>query len=155
VYEHVESLLGALDRPEWASLPNHGERIRRLTAEVPPAVWHKVQTAIAMKYHELEHRYGRATALAIISAGIVGTAVPLPGTTIVAVAPLIGMAELHHRLTTTTGPAAEFVAKLTHGEAELRRLGQRWLEDLALLLGMNDDVATTSGGSRRPNPEGA
>jgi hypothetical protein len=98
VHDHLRAVAGGLGDAEVAALADHGERVRQLVASVPPAVWHKVSGAVATHYQSLEGRYGRPTAIAIVSAGIVGTAVPLPGTTVLAVAPLIGLAELHHKL---------------------------------------------------------
>jgi hypothetical protein len=140
VNEHVRSVVGALGHPEWATLADHGERLQRLQSELPRAVWRKVQTAVTTRYHDLEQRYGRPTAVAIVSAGVLGTALPLPGTSIVAVAPLIGLAELHHRLTATTDPRAELLAQVTRADAEIRRLAERWLQDLAQLVQLKHDV---------------
>src|SRR6516165_6716178 len=103
VHEHLRAVVGGLGHVELAALPDHGERLRQLVASVPPAVWHKVSGAVATRYNSLEGRYGRPTAIAILSAGIVGTAVPLPGTSLVAVAPLLALAELHHQLVAAPG----------------------------------------------------
>ena len=93
VHEHIRAVTGALGYGEWAVLEDHGERLGHLVASVPPAVWHKVSGEVATRYRSLEGRYGRPTAIAILSAGIVGSAMPLPGSTVLAMAPLIALAE--------------------------------------------------------------
>jgi hypothetical protein len=130
VHEHLRAVTGRLGYAEWAALPDHGERLQQLVASVPPAVWHKVSGAVATRYHSLEGRYGRPTAIAIVSAGIVGSAVPLPGTTVVAMAPLIALAELHHQLV----PALLGGAKIHLAESEIVHLGRQWMQDLAGML---------------------
>jgi hypothetical protein len=132
VYEHLRAVVGGLGHAEWAALPDHGERVRQLVASVPPAVWNKVSDAVATRYQSLEGRYGRPTAIAILSAGIVGTAVPLPGTTVVAMAPFIALAELHHQLVVeprSGGTSLE--AKIHLAESEILHLGKQWMQDLA------------------------
>ena len=135
VHEHLRAVAGRLGRVELAAIPEHGERLRQLVASVPPAAWQKVSGEVATRYHTLEGRYGRPTAIAILSAGIVGTAVPLPGTTLVAVAPLIALAELHHQLVAAPGPDdAPWAAKIHLAESEILHLGKQWMQDLAEVL---------------------
>jgi hypothetical protein len=135
VHEHLRAVVGGLGHTELAALPDHGERLRQLVARVPPAVWHKVSGAVAKRYNSLEGRYGRPTAIAILSAGIVGTAVPLPGTTVVAMAPLIALAELHHRLHADPGPGgAPWGATIHLAELEILHHGKQWMQDLAVVL---------------------
>jgi hypothetical protein len=135
VHEHLRAVVHGLGQAEWAALPDHGERLRQLVASVPPAAWHKVSGAVATRYHSLEGRYGRPTAIAILSAGIVGTAVPLPGTTALAMAPLIAVAELHHQLVAAPGPGgASWGAKIHLAESEILHLGRQWMQDLAGVL---------------------
>ncbi len=131
VHEHVRAIVGRLGHAEWPSLPDHGERVRHLVAHVPTAVWDKVSGTVATRYHTLEHRYGRPTALAILSAGLVGTAVPLPGTTFIAMAPVIAVAELHLHLVAEAGPDASLVQRVHLAESELLHLGRQWMQDLA------------------------
>jgi hypothetical protein len=135
VHEHLRAVAGGLGHDELAALQDHGERLRQLVASVPPAVWHKVSGEVATRYHSLEGRYGRPTAIAILSAGIVGTAVPLPGTTVLAVAPLIALAELHHQLVAAPDPAgAPWLAKIHLAESEILHLGRQWMHHLAGVL---------------------
>src|SRR5262245_3226434 len=123
VHDHLRAVAGGLGYAEWAAL-EHGERLRQLVASVPPTAWHKVSGEVATRYHSLERRYGRPTAIAILSAGIVGTAVPLPGTTLLAAAPLIALAELHHQLASAPGPGgAPWAAKIHLAESEILDLG--------------------------------
>jgi hypothetical protein len=131
VHDHLRAVAGGLGHAA-AALADHDERVRQLVASVPPAVWHKVSGAVATRYHSLEGRYGRPTAIAIISAGIVGTAVPLPGTTVLAAAPLIGLAELHHQLVGKHDPGGTSTgAKIHLAESEILHLGQHLIQDLA------------------------
>jgi hypothetical protein len=117
-------------------------------AGVPPTVWHKVSGAVATHYHSLEVRYGRPTAIAVVSAGIVGSAVPLPGTTFLAMAPLIALAELHHQLVPATGPGGAFGGTKIHlAESEIVHLGRQWMQDLA---GMVKEGEGPSSGAAAP-----
>src|SRR6516162_4706043 len=135
VHEHLRAVVGRLGHAELAALPDHGERLRHLVARVPPAVWHKVSGAVARRYQSLEGRYGRPTAIAILSAGIVGTAVPLPGTTVVAMAPLIALAELHHQLVAEpSSGGASLGAKIHLAQSDILNLGKQWMQDLAGVL---------------------
>jgi hypothetical protein len=134
VHEHLRAVAGRLGHAELAALPDHGERLRQLVASVPPAVWHKVSGAVATRYQGLEGRYGRTTALAILSAGIVGTAVPLPGTTVLAMVPLIALAELHHQVATADPSGDSWGAKLHLAESEILHHGRQWMQDLAGVL---------------------
>jgi hypothetical protein len=135
VHEHLRAVAHGLGHAECAALSDHGERVRQLVASVPPAVWHKVSGKVATHYHNLEGRYGRPAAIAIVSAGIVGTAVPLPGTTVVAVAPLIAVAELHHQLIGASGLGdSPLAAKIHLAESEVLHLGKQWMHDLAGVL---------------------
>jgi hypothetical protein len=135
VHDHFRAVAHGLGHAESAVLSDHGERVRQLVASVPPAVWQKVSGKVATHYHNLEGRYGRPTAIAIVSAGIVGTAVPLPGTTVVAVAPLIAVAELHHQLIGAGGlGSSPLIAKTHLVESEVLHLGRQWMDDLAGVL---------------------
>jgi hypothetical protein len=74
-------------------------------------------------------------AVAIISSAIVGTAIPLPGTTVLAAAPLIGLAELHYRLTATdesAPPADKCGVGLT--EPQLRPQAKQFAHQLGILM---------------------
>jgi hypothetical protein len=129
VNEHVRVVASRLGHIELAAYPDHGERVRQLVTSVPPAVWHKVSGRVATRFHNLEERYGRPVAIAILSAGIVGTAVPLPGTTLVAMAPFIALAELHHQLHATGG--ASLGTKIHLLESEIPSLGRQLMQDVA------------------------
>ena len=136
VHEHLRAVVGRLGHAELAALPDHGERLRHLVARVPPAVWHKVSGAVVTRYNSLEGRYGRPTAIAILSAGIVGSAVPLPGTTVLTMAPLIALAELHHQLGAAPGPGGfPWAAKIRLAESEILHHGRQWMQDLADVVG--------------------
>jgi hypothetical protein len=134
VHEHVRAVLGGLGHADLAALPDHGERLRQLVASVPPAVWQKVSASVAKRYAALERRYGRQTPIAILSAGIAGTAVPLPGTTVLAMAPLIALAELHHQVATADPGGDSWGSKIHLAESEILHHGRKWMQDLAGVL---------------------
>lgn len=64
-------------------------------ADLPGKVYQAAKAKVTQKYQKLEGRYGRKTAIAIMGAALLGTAVPLPGTLLVAAAPIVGCAELY------------------------------------------------------------
>ena len=135
VHEHIRAVASQLGHVELAAHSDHGERVRQLVASVPPAVWHEVSGRVATRYHSLEGRYGRPTAIAILSAGIVGTAVPLPGTTFAAMAPLIALAELHHQLAAAPDPGgASWGSNIHLAESEILHHGRQWMQHLAGVL---------------------
>ena len=60
---------------------------------------------------------------------------PLPGTTVLAAAPLIGLAELHHQLVGKHDPGgASLGSKIHLAESEILHLGQHLMQDLAGIL---------------------
>ncbi len=131
VHERVRAVAHAAGGAEWAELPGHVERLERLVAALPPAIWHRISNAVRTKYEFLEERYGRTTAVAIVTAGIVGSAVPLPGTGLAAIAPVIGLAELHHRLFRLLVPAGTALADhVALTAAEVQRLGNELIVEL-------------------------
>ncbi len=132
--KHVQAAAAALGHSSWAALSDHGECLQRLLGEIPQDLWHKVRHAVATKYEGLEARYGKTMAVAILSAGILGAAVPVPGTSFVAAAPLIGLAGLHHRLTAGGGPTGGALAEARLAEEEIGRLGWQWLGELVILV---------------------
>jgi hypothetical protein len=133
VHERLRAVASGLGQAEWAALTDHAERLEHLVANVPHAVWHKVSRAVVERYGQLEERYGRPTAIAILSAGIAGSAVPVPGTTFVAMAPLIGLAELHHKLVIESG-AGTMAQAVYLAESEILHLGKQWVHELAAAL---------------------
>jgi len=70
--------------------------------------------------------------------------VPLPGTSILAVAPLIGLAELHHRIAAVNEQEGGIVAKLRLAEADIRQMGKQWIEDLAELVRLRGEETESS-----------
>jgi hypothetical protein len=132
VIEHVRQVVERLGHAELAALQDHGERLRGLVVHVHGAVWHKVRARAVTRYRTLEERYGRHMAIAILSAGILGCAVPLPGTTVLAMAPLLAMAELHHQLHTAHEHGGVAEAVKTHlAESEILHLARQWVHELA------------------------
>jgi hypothetical protein len=135
ITERVRAAVDALADPAWDCVADHEERLRRVAAQLPPAVWHRVRHAVATRYTQLEERYGRREALVIVTVGILATPVPVPGATFLAAAPLIGLAELHRRLTAEPELSAAHTKKQpTLTEAESRHIGEQWVQELANLL---------------------
>jgi hypothetical protein len=128
VREHLRSFVTALGRPELAACAEQPQRLREALKDLPEEVWLEVRAKVSAQYERLEDRYGRGMALAIISSAILGTAVPLPGTTVIAAAPLLALAELHYRLWTAASDSEAAEATLT--AAEVHRRGKRFLQNL-------------------------
>lgn len=93
-------------------------------AKVPAALMAKARTKVKAKYDVLESRYGRAQAIAIVGAGIAGLALPIPGSSFLVAAPLVGLAELYHRLKPSTQMAHDL------SDEEIERLGKELREEL-------------------------
>ncbi len=83
---------GGKTNPEADAKAN---KVLAFAKRMPAAVYGKIKTTIANKYATLEKRYGPKYAKAIIGAGLIGTPIPIPGSTFAAMAPVIGVAELH------------------------------------------------------------
>jgi hypothetical protein len=61
--------------------------------------------------------------------------VPLSGTSVLAAAPLIALAELHHQVVGKHDPGGEsWGAKLHLAESEILDLGRQWMQDLTGVL---------------------
>jgi hypothetical protein len=135
VRAHVRAVSQALGHAELAALADHGARVTGLVAEIPQEAWHKIEATVTAKYQQLEQRYGRPMAVAIVSAGILGTAVPLPGTSVLAAMPLIGLAELHHRLSESpeTGPTVQS-ENTRLDDAVIRHHSTEWIAELTNLV---------------------
>lgn len=135
VHEDFRAVVAALGNRELLASPDHGERLRRLVAGLPRKVWLDVQDKVTTQYARLEARYGRPMAVAIISSAVVGTAIPVPGTTILASAPLIALAELHYRLTATDESApSPCKSRIALTEAQARRHAKRLVHQLEILV---------------------
>jgi hypothetical protein len=70
-----------------------GDKLKSLPGKIAGAAVAKVQE----KYQQLEGRYGRTMAIAILGAGIAGLPIPLPGSSLIMAAPLLAAAELYRR----------------------------------------------------------
>lgn len=97
------------------------ERMKELPAKVATAAKDKV----AQKYKQLEGRYGRGMAIAILAAGIAGLPLPLPGSSLITAAPLLAAGELYRAF---SSHRAHDPANFTEGE--LRKLGVEWLQSI-------------------------
>ena len=83
-----------------------------LAKRLPAKTWERAKAKAKEKYSKLEARYGRKLAIAILAAGIAGTATPLPGGGLVAAAPILAVAEMYVRLR----PAKAFRKSLSLAE---------------------------------------
>lgn len=69
-----------------------------MAEHLPVKMYQAARDHVAKHYQQLEQRYGRAMATTIIGTALAGTALPVPGSGLVAAAPLVGLAELYHHL---------------------------------------------------------
>ena len=87
-----------------------------LLKQLPAKAAGKIKQKVSQKYEQLKGRYGKAAAIAILAAGIAGTATPVPGGGLLAAAPVMGVCELY--LAVTGGhKALSFPAALLQGKA--------------------------------------
>lgn len=106
--------------------------------ELPAKVYNKAKEKVAGHYEKLAARYGKGMAIAIVGAGIVGTAAPLPGTTIIAAAPLIALAELYRAM---SGKKAD-EGEQELSEDELMKLGKEFVSQLLEEWGKENEVSS-------------
>ena len=99
--------------------------------QLPGDLYRKAVETAREKYAELEARYGRPTALAVMAAGIAGTAVPLPGTTFVAVAPVVALAEVYRTLSQSESLPEGFAALQGQVADSIHTLGRRLVDELS------------------------
>lgn len=97
--------------------------------ELPRQILEKAVSKAKEKYGQLEARYGRKYALAIMGAGIAGVPVPVPGASLLMAAPVIGAAELHRRL--SLGHFDEPAnGQVVLTPATIQALGKRFIQEL-------------------------
>lgn len=103
-----------IHKSEWARLAARGAQFSRFSEgrletfgvrdwfatarALPQRVLDAAIAKVRSHYATLEQRYGRAYAIAVITAAILGTAIPLPGTTALAAAAVSAVAEIHKSL---------------------------------------------------------
>lgn len=97
-----------------------GQKLKSLPAKVVSAVRSKVKE----KFDQLESRYGRKWAIAIMAAGIMAAPIPVPGSSLLAAAPLMGMAELHRLVSRADNSKVEL------SDEEVEKLGRKLLKEL-------------------------
>lgn len=99
--------------------------------EIPGKVAAAAKAKVADKFSQLENRYGRKMAVAILGAGIAGAAIPVPGTSLIAAAPLIAGAELYRHF---RGKQAQQQSadgdRPRYTDEEIRAIGQHWIAEL-------------------------
>lgn len=133
------------------------QRAKELPGQAAEAAKQKVQA----HYAKLEGRYGRPMALTILAAGLAAVPIPLPGSSILAVAPLIGVAELYRAMRgakskatkgqepvdaqTDTPPSDEEVAQL--GQDFLKTILREWQDEQGVTDSeqSKDGLSTTAG----------
>lgn len=95
--------------------------------QLPRQVLDKAVAKVKEKYTQLENRYGRKYAVAIMGAGLAGVPVPMPGASLIMAAPVIAVAELHRRFSLSRHDEA---AGPTLTPAQIEALGWRWIAEL-------------------------
>jgi len=109
--------------------------------EIPAKVYAKARLKVSEKYSQLESRYGRKLALAIMGAGLAGVPIPLPGSVLMTAAPVIAAAEVYRRLAGAGArPVKEAAPELS--PEEVGRLGREWMKEIL------DEFARELKGSR-------
>ena len=108
------------DKEVHAKAKTWGQKLKSLPAKVVSAVRSKVKE----KFDQLESRYGRKWAIAIMAAGIMAAPVPVPGSSLLAAAPLMGMAELHRLVSRSDNSKTEL------SDEEVEKLGRKLLKEL-------------------------
>jgi HK97 family phage portal protein len=104
--------------------------------ELPGRILSAAKDKITTKYNQLSERYGKGMALAIMGAGILATPIPVPGTTFVAVAPLIAAGEIYRALAGSKGAKNLRALLAQDGEAdgmtddEITKLGKEWMAEI-------------------------
>lgn len=109
--------------------------------ELPRDLYLKAVKTAKEKYEQLEARYGRPAAVAIMAAGIAGTAVPLPGTTFVAVAPVVALAEIHRAVSRHISSPQDLVALPGQALESVHSLGRWLLDELGKAVAEPGDTA--------------
>lgn len=94
--------------------------------ELPATVVKKAKDLASHHYTKLEERYGTGIAVGILAAGIVGTAIPLPGATILTTAPLIGLAEIYKKVRSNK----EAKSMKEPSDEELQELAKKLIKEL-------------------------
>jgi hypothetical protein len=96
-----------------------------LAAKLPAATLARATGFIRTKYRELEKKYGSAMAKTIIAVGIATFPIPVPGGTMLAVAPLIAGAEIYRRLSGKKGEELE-------SDFDAEKIGREWWDALLI-----------------------
>lgn len=111
---------GKSSKEVHAKAKTWGQKLKSLPAKVVSAVRNKVKE----KFAQLETRYGRKWAIAIMAAGIMAAPIPVPGSSLLAAAPLMGMAELHRLVSRADNSKVEL------SDEEVEKLGRKLLKEL-------------------------
>lgn len=96
--------------------------------DVPKAIYGKAKDKVQKTYEGLKEKYGKGWAVAIMAAGVVGTATPLPGGGLIAAAPLLACAKLHMSLSASKAIDPSALDSITHDE--LMKLGKEVMDQL-------------------------
>lgn len=88
------------------SCPSHGstgpteqqvKAFHDAVTQLPKHVYEKIKATAEKRYAQLEKRYGPKYAKAIIAVALAAQVSPIPGTSLVAAAPVLAVAEMHRR----------------------------------------------------------
>lgn len=83
------------------------------------------------KYAQLESKYGRKYAVAIVGAAVLGAAIPVPGASLATSSAVVGVAKLHQMIAAKQTESVEAAAPVELTDEEVQRLGKELLADLA------------------------
>lgn len=73
-------------------------KITAMAAKIPGKVAGKAKTFISNLYTKLEGRYGKAVAIAAVGLAIAGLPLPVPGSSVIMMAPVVAAAELYRQV---------------------------------------------------------
>jgi hypothetical protein len=113
--------------PEGGHEQPHASWLQRARS-LPRATLDRAAGVVQKRFRQLERRYGRKWAVAIIGAGLAGVPVPLPGSSVLTALPVIAVAELHRQLSGQATHEEERGEQLT--PEQIQALGRRFLADL-------------------------
>lgn len=142
-----------IHKAEWARLAARGARFSSFSEgrletfgvrdwfnsarSIPQRVLDAAVAKVRSHYATLEQRYGRGYAIAVITAAILGTAIPLPGTTALAAGAVSAVAEIHKALAGWSANAEELGRRpFKLGEERAQAILSKRLEVRATFVSM-------------------
>lgn len=119
------------DTPQPGTHEHHADSWASFGKKLPGRALAAAASKVKEKYGKLETRYGRATAIAIMGAGIAGLPLPVPGSSFLTAAPVIAAAELYRYFSGGGKAVKESDAEpVKLSEEEIKKLGKQLLDEL-------------------------